>query len=127
MFDIHIGLETRDDSSRSFWLHGLDAVDFCRKYDLPIRPCIQIKDSDSDSVKVSEEFARAYFENRSKISDFEDVSLDMLMPGELVMTGQCVTLKNNLPEARILELYHAGAKRRLLQFISKLEKDIAKD
>lgn len=125
MFNIRVFLDaSENESHRSLWLSGLEAVDFCRKYGLNPITSLQVKDGSTQEIPVSEGFARSFFENQTMTTGVETVYLDMLAPGELVMTGQSVTISQDLSDWRVVELYHAGAKRRLSNVIVELKEEI---
>lgn len=92
-------------------LNGIQALDFCRSKNLP--DTVYIYESfpriDCD---VDEMFARSWFPSDCVVSDGETATVDMLVPGELVLNEQRLNFAE-LSDARIKELFIAAKFRRL--------------
>lgn len=123
MFHISIKFDATGSHEKTRWLYGLNAVDFCRHHGLKLSSIVIVKDDASRRIDVDEAFVRAFFENHGSVEDSEDVYADMLMSGELKIEGQTVGLAE-LSNERIIQLYHGGARRRLLEVIAELEKKV---
>lgn len=94
-------------------LRGLKAVEFCRAHNLEERSRIYSGASAQFLVaNVGETFARLWFERDDITDEQESVTIDMLMPGELVFSGQRLMLAE-LPDPRIMDLYIAAKFRRV--------------
>jgi len=102
-------------------LSGLEAVDFCRKYGLPVNVSVeQLWTTDRRNkeqvAKVDEAFARLYF-NRNSVLMVEEVPVTMLVPGDLVLAAEksSAVMFDDLSPERIKELWLAARFQRLIQ------------
>ena len=89
--------------------YGLNAIDFCRQFDLEPRVKVApnpYQCSIEASCPVNEAFARCWFD-RNSTEAYATISTDMLMPGELVFDGEYIELSQLSPE-RIKELFIAA-------------------
>ena len=111
-------------NSEHRWLTGLDAVDESRRLGLDADGERQMVKDDTAAVEVSEEFARAYFDSRSSGTEMADVTFAMLGPTDVQLVGQRVKFADNLPAARVVELFHAGRMRTLKLRVAELEREL---
>jgi hypothetical protein len=91
---------------------GIEALDFCRAYGLPETAHVYgISSRAQVTIEVDEAFARAWFDREALYED-EEITHDMLLPGEMILTGQAVALAE-LEPARIRDLFIAARFRSL--------------
>lgn len=93
-------------------LTGIQALDFCRSKGLADSPRIFNNDRPNIGCNVDEAFVRSWFDSDSSMSDNEAVDIDMLVSGELVLSGPRLDFAE-LSDTRIKELFIAAKFRRL--------------
>lgn len=98
MFRIYVRLT-------AFHFDGLKALDWCRKLGLPDATTLSCRNVSSQTIDVSEGFARQYFDEQSTI-EIAEFDVSKLQKNELVQVNGYNELK--LSDERVKELFVAN-------------------